>query len=267
VHDLSFYDQLSRLLFDIISNFHFWLTLILSVYISILPVLINRRFELLFNDNIITNLMQRRYKNNYAKKTYIKKIEEMNKYKRSLAKFKKIFRLHEDYEPDNLADKKIKDVVDNFKRSRQRTLTTKGLDGVGKLVQERVLNNAPVNINIYNNNIINGQRYSGGTSEYEIEDPHKKKLMNLVNKLNIRSQKDNGSEIRFKKKNTGIYDENNNNDIGVLNSENRELNQSTNRSVYVNYGGNEAPIAPASRATPNNPKTMNYSNFNYEGYD
>ncbi len=45
-------------------------------------------------------------------------MEEMNKYKRFLAKFKKIMQLGDDHEPDNLADKKIKEWVMAFKRDR-----------------------------------------------------------------------------------------------------------------------------------------------------
>jgi hypothetical protein len=85
---------------------------------SILPVLVMRRIKIHFFDNIINNIRNRNFENDYEKKTTIRKIEEMNKYKRFLSKFKKVLQMGEDFEPDNLADKKIKDWVHAYKRRK-----------------------------------------------------------------------------------------------------------------------------------------------------
>jgi hypothetical protein len=175
-----------------------------------------RRYGVLFSDNIINNLRNRRYENNYVKKTYIKKIEEMNKYKRSLAKFKKIYRLHDDYEPDNLNDKKIKDIVSTFKQRTKTTNkslrlgTTVKVD-VNRLVQQTTVNNnGPMNINIYNNlneeqpiyiqDKISNRFISNDHSEEEhslndsFTNPHKKKLLTIVSKLHTKSPRQKSAD-------------------------------------------------------------------------
>ena len=111
-------DQISGRTYDIISNFQFWFLLIITIYITVLPFYVIRRYKIHFSDNIINNIMNNKHEDDFDKKTTIRKIEEMNKYKRFLAKFKKIMQLGDDYEPDNLADKKIKEWVMAFKRDR-----------------------------------------------------------------------------------------------------------------------------------------------------
>jgi hypothetical protein len=77
-----------------------------------------RRFKVHFIKGIINNIRNHEYEDDFDKKTTVRKMEEMNKYKRFLSKFKKILKLGDDYEPDNLADKKIKEWVMTFKRDR-----------------------------------------------------------------------------------------------------------------------------------------------------
>jgi hypothetical protein len=241
-----------------------------------------RRFGGLLNDNIINNLRQRRYETNYAKKTYIKKIEEMNKYKRSLAKFKKIYRLQDDYEPDNLADKKIKDVVDTFKRSRTTKTTNRD---TYKVDVSRLENNTPMNINIFNNNIINRSRHDeeilasnrqlprGLTKEKEdsyfeenesMENPHKKKLVTLVSKLNTRSPRraipdgilsnreashrgGNTKSVQFKD-DINVYDDIN--DVIISNSERSALGLS--KHPRSNSNAEHAPLSKFINSQPLN---------------
>src|SRR5690348_8726035 len=107
--------QASGILWDVLFNIQFWLTMVLTSFITLIPVIVSRHSELLFSDNIINNVRHKRYERDYLKKTYAKKLSEMQKYSRSVAKFKKIYMQNADYEPDNLADKKMKDVVDYYK--------------------------------------------------------------------------------------------------------------------------------------------------------
>jgi hypothetical protein len=289
IHDLTYYDQLSGLLIDIIGNLQFWLTLLVTCYISILPQVILRRYGVLFNDNIINNLRQRKYENTYVKKTYIRKIEEMNKYKRSLAKFKKIYRLQDDYEPDNLNDKKIKDIVDTFKRTKTTQKSSKvGTTikvNVNKLIQQTTMNNnVPMNINIFNGNMLHEEpRFRSrdevianrkierseteNDSSYEdaesFDNPHQKKLETLMTKLNGKTTPRNnknssspqkGNNMKVTLSNVKEYDDMA--DIVVLNSEDRALNNTSNNRT------NQIPLSKFIADKP-----LNITNFDDRDYD
>lgn len=60
--------------------------------------------------------MQNRFESNFTLKLYKKKLEEIRKFHRSIAKFKKIFKMKNE-EFDNLSDKRFKDIVDAYKRN------------------------------------------------------------------------------------------------------------------------------------------------------
>jgi hypothetical protein len=60
--------------------------------------------------------MQNRFESNFTLKLYKKKLEEIRMFKRSIAKFNKIFKMKND-EFDNLSDKRFKDIVDAYKRN------------------------------------------------------------------------------------------------------------------------------------------------------
>jgi hypothetical protein len=121
-HEKRNYDQLSGATYDCIGNLQFWMALVITVYISLLPYIVISRFEIHFTESLVNNLRHRKYEHDYAKKKYMRKLSEMQKYTRSVAKFKKIYNLNDDYEPDNLADKKIKDMVDTYKSSKVKSL-------------------------------------------------------------------------------------------------------------------------------------------------
>ncbi len=107
------------ILYDIIDNPQIWLTIILTTYACILPHIIIRRWEVLFSKDIINNLRHKKYQEDFKKKSYYKKIEEVGRFTRFISKFRKIFSKSEDYEPENLTDKKFKGVVDGFRSSRK----------------------------------------------------------------------------------------------------------------------------------------------------
>jgi len=115
LHNYTQAAQISGIFFDITSNLNFWLLVILTVYISILPYLIITRIKFLFSDSLVNDLNHRNYENHFDRKKYNKKLNEMNKFLRTFEKVKKISKLDENYEPDNLADKKIKDMVETYR--------------------------------------------------------------------------------------------------------------------------------------------------------
>lgn len=60
--------------------------------------------------------MQNKFESNFTQKLYKKKLEEIRKFHRSIAKFKKIFKM-KNQDLDNLSDKRFKDIVDAYKRN------------------------------------------------------------------------------------------------------------------------------------------------------
>jgi magnesium-transporting ATPase (P-type) len=109
--------QVSGIFFDIVGNIQFWLTMIITCYVTLIIFIVSRRLEVLFSDTIINNIRHNNYSDNYERKEFKDKLTEVQKYSRSLAKFKKIMKKDEEYEPQNLAEKKIKSMVDTFKSS------------------------------------------------------------------------------------------------------------------------------------------------------
>jgi len=60
--------------------------------------------------------MQNKFESNFTQKLYKKKLEEIRKFHRSIAKFKKIYKMKNE-EFDNLSDKRFKDIVEAYKRN------------------------------------------------------------------------------------------------------------------------------------------------------
>lgn len=134
--------DISGILFDIIANFQFWLAVIFTIYVSIIPFLIARRIEIHFSDTLVNNLRNRNFENHYDKKKYMKKLNEMQKFLRTFAKIRKISMLDDNYEPDNLADKKIKDFLDTYKSTKlQKTNKLHISSNDVKLLDRRMINN------------------------------------------------------------------------------------------------------------------------------
>jgi hypothetical protein len=62
--------------------------------------------------------MKNNFEEDFTHKLYKKKIEEIRKLHRSIAKFKKLYKIKND-DLDNLSDKRFKDIVDAYKRTHQ----------------------------------------------------------------------------------------------------------------------------------------------------
>jgi hypothetical protein len=83
--------------------------------ISLIPIIISRKIDLHFSHTIINNIRNKRFEDDYLRKTYLKKLENMSRCTRSLAKFKKLYKVEEQHVADNYADRKMKEFVELYK--------------------------------------------------------------------------------------------------------------------------------------------------------
>lgn len=120
IHNAENSGQLSGITFDCLGNIFFWITTIFTSAVCLIPFFIARRIEYHFSENIINNLMQKKYQHDYAKKIYGKKLEQMTKCTRSIAKFKRMYKANNnEIEVDNYRDKKMKEIVDMYKTNKK----------------------------------------------------------------------------------------------------------------------------------------------------
>lgn len=96
----------------------FWLVLICTSGITLLPFYLFRRLEFFFNNTIINNINLNRYKQDYQLKQAKIKLEELSKFNRSIAKFKRVYN-HNNFEAQNYADRKMKEIVENYKLNKK----------------------------------------------------------------------------------------------------------------------------------------------------
>ena len=104
--------QLGGILYDVILTPQIWLTIIVTTYFCVIPYIVMRRWEILFSNNIINNLRHKKYEEDLEKKKYLKKMEEIGRFTRFITKFRSMFTKTNEFEPDNLTDKKFKNMVD-----------------------------------------------------------------------------------------------------------------------------------------------------------
>ncbi len=117
--DFEIYNSLTLML----SNANTWLTLLLTIYLCFLLFFILRRAEYFFGGFIENNIMQRNFKDYFIEKFYQKKVEQMTRVVRSVAKFKRIFyHQNEGEQDDNLADQKMRKIVDDYKFKKKNTI-------------------------------------------------------------------------------------------------------------------------------------------------
>ena len=111
----------SGVLFDSLSSLYFWLVLLCTCGLCLVPFYLVRGLLKYFADSIASNLNKGEYYQDYMKKKYIKMLEELNKYSRSIVKFKKIFKTS-NFQADNFADKRMKDIVDKYKQNKRNNV-------------------------------------------------------------------------------------------------------------------------------------------------
>jgi hypothetical protein len=137
LHESRNSGEISGITGDVVSNILFWLVVIMTSASCLLFFTIARHLEALFSENIINNIRQNRYRHEYEKKIYKRKLEQMSRCKRTLAKFKRLYKQKgENEEVDiNYADKKMKEIVEMYK-NKQRTTRFKKF--ISKSLSERL---------------------------------------------------------------------------------------------------------------------------------
>jgi hypothetical protein len=117
--DFEIYDSLSIML----SNFFTWLTIIMTCSFCLIPFYIIRGAEFFFGEFIIKKIKQKEFKEYIIEKFYQKKIDQMTRVVRSVAKFKRIYYQEDELkEDDNLANQKMRKIVDQFEAQRKLSL-------------------------------------------------------------------------------------------------------------------------------------------------
>ena len=108
-------------LWFIMGNWYFWLTLIAFCGLIGIPFYILRKAEFFFGGFIVNLILQKKIHNIYLAKYCQKKLEEMTRVNRSVAKFIKIYKNTDKSEKiDNFADQQMKKIVDEFRINRKR---------------------------------------------------------------------------------------------------------------------------------------------------
>jgi hypothetical protein len=108
-------------LWFIMGNWTFWLTLIAVISIIFIPFYILRKAEYFFGGLIVNLILQNKIDNVYLFKYCQKKVEEMTRVHRNVAKFTKIYKNKDgSVKIDNFGDEQMKKWVEQFKNQRKR---------------------------------------------------------------------------------------------------------------------------------------------------
>ena len=109
-------------LWFLMGNLNFWFTLILICGIIFIPFYILRNAEYFFGGFIINLILQNKTEHIYLIKYCQKKVDEMTRRNRRIAKFMKIYKSPEEQEKlDNYADKQMLELVNQIKIQRRVT--------------------------------------------------------------------------------------------------------------------------------------------------
>jgi len=114
--DFDIYNSHSIML----GTFCSWLTIILTCSFCLIPFYIIRRAEFFFGEFITNKIKQNNFKQYIIEKFYQKKIDQMTRVIRSVAKFKRIYYQEDEIkEDDNLANQKMRKIVEQFKAHKK----------------------------------------------------------------------------------------------------------------------------------------------------
>ena len=107
-------------LWFIMSNWNFWFTMIAICALLCVPFYILRKAEYFFGGFIVNSILQKKINNIYLVKFCQKKVEEMTRVHRNVAKFTKIYKNKDGtFKIDNFGDEQMKKWVDQFKMERR----------------------------------------------------------------------------------------------------------------------------------------------------
>ena len=124
-------------LWFIMGNLNFWFTTVLIFGLIFIPFFILRNAEYFFGGFIVNLILLNRIDNIYLIKYCQKKVDEMTRINRRIAKFMKLYKNPEEAEKvDNFADKQMKEIVRQFKTVRNE-----------KKYKKKKIQKQPVNMN------------------------------------------------------------------------------------------------------------------------
>ena len=130
-------------LWFIMGNWYFWFTLIALCGIIGIPFYILRQSEYFFGGFIVNLILQKKINNIYLVKYCQKKVEQMTRVNRSVAKFIKIYKSKDEAAKiDNFADQQMKKIVDEFRVNRKKYKKSR---------KNKVLNNINNNVGTVGN--------------------------------------------------------------------------------------------------------------------
>jgi len=184
VHESIDQGEISGITIDIIKNFNFWAITILTSSITCTFFFIFRRFDFLFSDSIINNIIQNKFEADFTHKLYKKKIEEIRKLHRSIGKFKKLYKI-KNQDLDNISDKRFKDIVDAYKRTHQ--IEKKNLaneDKANRLSAKSPKRSKSIRL-VKKDDNINMTFFDKGEFERKTEDNFPKEKLNIIKKSSI----------------------------------------------------------------------------------
>jgi len=198
----------------------FWLTLGITTVTCVIPVSLYQRINTLYNDGIINNLRVQKYEFGLKIKKISRKIEKMAELTRSFAKFKKILNDNK-FTPDNQADKKIKNLVDQYTRqNHQNNLLTLKLNTMNFQDSSK-----------YSRNLLYNPKHNNNKSKFVNEEIVYNKNINLAEtKNNYEENKNNENSNKAKNKNIINFIS-----IGVANNKSIEQESKKVKSLNENY--------------------------------
>ena len=118
-------------LWFIMGNWNFWFTMIALCSTLCVPFYILRKAEYFFGGFIVNLILQKKINNIYLVKYCKKKVEEMTRVHRNVAKFTKIYKNKDGtIKIDNFGDEQMKKWVDQFKMERKKNKKAKKRNNV-----------------------------------------------------------------------------------------------------------------------------------------
>ena len=156
VNSINLETGMDDALWFIMGNWYFWLTLLAVCGLIGIPFYILRKSEFFFGGFIVNLILQKKINNIYLAKYCQKKVEEMTRVNRSVAKFIKLYKNKDEAAKiDNFADQQMKKIVDEFEVNRKKYKRKKAKKTYTRNANKIINNNQNNNI-IHNNNNIPG---------------------------------------------------------------------------------------------------------------
>ena len=121
INEINMEGGMDDTLWFIMGNWNFWFTLLALCGLLCIPFYILRKSEYFFGGFIVNLVLQKKVNNIYLIKYCKKKVEEMTRVHRNVAKFTKIYKNKDGtVKIDNFGDEQMKKWVDQFKLDRKK---------------------------------------------------------------------------------------------------------------------------------------------------